>query len=593
MSDYEDRHGAAELPFELVEPSSQTAVLKVIGVGGGGGNAVERMVADQLAGVEFIAANTDAQALLNLKAPNTMQLGQAATKGLGAGADPEVGRLAAMEDREEIQRALDGADMVFITAGMGGGTGTGAAPVVAQIAKGLDILTVAVVTKPFEFENRTRVAEDGIAELAEHVDSVIAIPNEKLLDLLGDDASLDDCFNAADDVLRGAVQGIADVIIRPGRINVDFADVRTVMSERGLAIMGTGEASGSDRARQAVDKAIHNPLLDDVDLRGARGVVVNVTATSDLGIREFQTIGKMIREFTAKDSTVVMGTVADPNMGDAMRVTVVATGLGGAKPTLAVNNPGGWARSGAREGLDAAGPAPRRTGRLRRPKRAAGAAAARRRRRRHRLGDPRHSVVSAPPGGLSVLVRGPRPASGTGDLGALAATLAGRGCRCRGRNLRCREKRCDTKCYRPRPTALLGSRLVPPGASAGSGDGSRNQRRCAARIFGGADSERRRGAHRRRDDLPAHAGAGSGGRRHRPALRPGSASDAASGSAEHRHRLSPRGPRSALPGQGLRRERGGHGPCHDPRRRRGARGHRRAPDGGLRRLRPSTTPESI
>ena len=357
MSDYEDRHGAAELPFELVEPSSQTAVLKVIGVGGGGGNAVERMVADQLAGVEFIAANTDAQALLNLKAPSTMQLGQAATKGLGAGADPEVGRLAAMEDREEIQRALDGADMVFITAGMGGGTGTGAAPVVAQIAKGLDILTVAVVTKPFEFENRTRVAEDGIAELAEHVDSVIAIPNEKLLDLLGDDASLDDCFNAADDVLRGAVQGIADVIIRPGRINVDFADVRTVMSERGLAIMGTGEASGSDRARQAVDKAIHNPLLDDVDLRGARGVVVNVTATSDLGIREFQTIGKMIREFTAKDSTVVMGTVADPNMGDAMRVTVVATGLGGAKPTLAVNNPGGWARGGVREGLDAAGPA--------------------------------------------------------------------------------------------------------------------------------------------------------------------------------------------------------------------------------------------
>ena len=356
MSDYEDRQGAAELPFELVEPSSQTAVLKVIGVGGGGGNAVERMVADQLAGVEFIAANTDAQALLNLKAPNTMQLGQAATKGLGAGADPEVGRLAAMEDREEIQRALDGADMVFITAGMGGGTGTGAAPVVAQIAKGLDILTVAVVTKPFEFENRTRVAEDGIAELAEHVDSVIAIPNEKLLDLLGDDASLDDCFNAADDVLRGAVQGIADVIIRPGRINVDFADVRTVMSERGLAIMGTGEASGADRAREAVDKAIHNPLLDDVDLRGARGVVVNVTATSDLGIREFQTIGKMIREFTAKDSTVVMGTVADPNMGEAMRVTVVATGLGGAKPTLAVNNPGGWQRGGAREGLDAAGP---------------------------------------------------------------------------------------------------------------------------------------------------------------------------------------------------------------------------------------------
>ena len=354
MSDYTEQGNAEQMTFELAEQSSQMAVLKVIGVGGGGGNAVERMAADNMAGVEFIAANTDAQALLNLKVPNTMQLGAATTKGLGAGADPDVGRQAALEDREEIQRALDGANMVFITAGMGGGTGTGAAPIVASIAKGLGALTVAVVTKPFEFENRDRVADDGITELAEYVDSVITIPNEKLLDLLGDDASLDDCFNAADEVLRGAVQGIADVIIRPGRINVDFADVRTVMSERGMAIMGTGEASGEDRANEAVHRAIHNPLLDDIDLRDARGVVVNVTATTDLGIREFQTVGKVIRGFTAKESTVVIGTVADPDMGDQMRVTVVATGLGGApaKPRIVSSAPSGPARAGA-----AAGPA--------------------------------------------------------------------------------------------------------------------------------------------------------------------------------------------------------------------------------------------
>ena len=354
MSDYTEQGNAEQMTFELAEQSSQMAVLKVIGVGGGGGNAVERMAADNMAGVEFIAANTDAQALLNLKVPNTMQLGAATTKGLGAGADPDVGRQAALEDREEIQRALDGANMVFITAGMGGGTGTGAAPIVASIAKGLGALTVAVVTKPFEFENRDRVADDGITELAEYVDSVITIPNEKLLDLLGDDASLDDCFNAADEVLRGAVQGIADVIIRPGRINVDFADVRTVMSERGMAIMGTGEASGEDRASEAVHRAIRNPLLDDIDLRDARGVVVNVTATTDLGIREFQTVGKVIRGFTAKESTVVIGTVADPDMGDQMRVTVVATGLGGApaKPRIVSSAPSGTARAGA-----AAGPA--------------------------------------------------------------------------------------------------------------------------------------------------------------------------------------------------------------------------------------------
>ena len=354
MSDYTEQGNAEQMTFELAEQSSQMAVLKVIGVGGGGGNAVERMAADNMAGVEFIAANTDAQALLNLKVPNTMQLGAATTKGLGAGADPDVGRQAALEDREEIQRALDGANMVFITAGMGGGTGTGAAPIVASIAKGLGALTVAVVTKPFEFENRDRVADDGITELAEYVDSVITIPNEKLLDLLGDDASLDDCFNAADEVLRGAVQGIADVIIRPGRINVDFADVRTVMSERGMAIMGTGEASGEDRANEAVHRAIHNPLLDDIDLRDARGVVVNVTATTDLGIREFQTVGKVIRGFTAKESTVVIGTVADPDMGDQMRVTVVATGLGGApaKPRIVSSAASGTVRAGA-----AAGPA--------------------------------------------------------------------------------------------------------------------------------------------------------------------------------------------------------------------------------------------
>ena len=354
MSDYTEQGNAEQMTFELAEQSSQMAVLKVIGVGGGGGNAVERMAADNMAGVEFIAANTDAQALLNLKVPNTMQLGAATTKGLGAGADPDVGRQAALEDREEIQRALDGANMVFITAGMGGGTGTGAAPIVASIAKGLGALAVAVVTKPFEFENRDRVADDGITELAEYVDSVITIPNEKLLDLLGDDASLDDCFNAADEVLRGAVQGIADVIIRPGRINVDFADVRTVMSERGMAIMGTGEASGEDRANEAVHRAIHNPLLDDIDLRDARGVVVNVTATTDLGIREFQTVGKVIRGFTAKESTVVIGTVADPDMGDQMRVTVVATGLGGApaKPRIVSSAPSGTVRAGA-----AAGPA--------------------------------------------------------------------------------------------------------------------------------------------------------------------------------------------------------------------------------------------
>ena len=323
--------------FELVTQPFQTAVIKVIGVGGCGGNAVERMLSEAMTGVDFIAANTDRQALESLNAPTVLQLGAVTTKGLGAGADPEVGRAAAAEDREKIQHALDGADMVFITAGMGGGTGTGAAPVVAQIAKGLDILTVAVVTKPFGFEMRNRVAEDGLDELRQHVDSLIAIPNDRLFDVIGEDASLQEAFSAADDVLRGAVQGIADIIIRPGMINVDFADVRTVMSERGLAIMGTGQASGEDRAQQATELAIHSPLLDDIDLRGARGVVVNVTTGSNLGIREFQLVGNTIRELAAKDSTVVLGTVHDPDLGDDMRVTVVATGLG-APPALVVDN---------------------------------------------------------------------------------------------------------------------------------------------------------------------------------------------------------------------------------------------------------------
>ena len=341
----------AGMNFELVTQPYQTAVIRVIGVGGCGGNAVQRMLSEAMTGVDFIAANTDRQALESLSAPTVLQLGAVTTKGLGAGADPEVGRAAAAEDREKIQHALDGADMVFITAGMGGGTGTGAAPVIAQIAKGLDILTVAVVTKPFGFEMRNRVAEDGLDELRQHVDSLIAIPNDRLFDVIGEDASLQEAFSAADDVLRGAVQGIADIIIRPGMINVDFADVRTVMSERGLAIMGTGQASGEDRAQQATELAVHSPLLDDIDLRGARGVVVNVTTGNNLGIREFQLVGNTIRDLAAKDSTVVLGTVHDPELSDDMRVTVVATGLG-APPELVVDNgPVGPKRAG-RVGYD-------------------------------------------------------------------------------------------------------------------------------------------------------------------------------------------------------------------------------------------------
>ena len=329
------------MAFELVEQPLQTASIKVIGVGGGGGNAVEHMVTNAVRGVEFVVANTDAQALRKLSASIKLQLGED-KKGLGAGAVPEVGRAAALHHREDIQEVLKGADMVFITAGMGGGTGTGAAPVVAEVAKEMGVLAVAVVTKPFEFENRTDVADQGIVELGHHVDSLIAIPNEKLLTVLsqdGGDVSIESAFGAANDVLLGAVQGIADIILRPGLVNVDFADVRTVMSERGLAIMGTGEAEGKRRAAEATDRAVHSPLLDDVDLHGARGVVVNVTAAPGMGIMEFREVGQIVREFTAADCTVVIGTVQDADMGERMRVTVVATGLGtasGSTPAVPV-----------------------------------------------------------------------------------------------------------------------------------------------------------------------------------------------------------------------------------------------------------------
>ncbi|MGB0997526.1 MAG: cell division protein FtsZ [Pseudomonadales bacterium] len=325
--------------FELVDSAPQSAVIKVIGVGGGGGNAVEHMVSKQVSGVDFIATNTDAQALKGLAAQTTMQIGSSVTKGLGAGANPDVGRAAALEDRDRIAELLSGSDMVFVTAGMGGGTGTGAAPVVAEVAKELGILTVAVVTKPFDFEKRKSNAEQGIKELAAHVDSLITIPNEKLLEVLGEQTSVLDAFAAANDVLLGAVQGIADLIIRPGMINVDFADVRTVMSEMGMAMMGTGSASGENRAREAAEAAIRSPLLEDVDLNGARGILVNVTAGLDLNIGEFTEVGRCVEEFASSDATVVVGTVIDQTLQDEMKVTVVATGLGkAAVPNVVVDN---------------------------------------------------------------------------------------------------------------------------------------------------------------------------------------------------------------------------------------------------------------
>ncbi|WP_416379582.1 MULTISPECIES: cell division protein FtsZ [unclassified Gilliamella] len=314
----------------MVADDEPAAVIKVIGVGGGGGNAVEHMIAEHIEGVEFFAANTDAQALKRIKVGQTIQIGTNVTKGLGAGANPEVGRNSAEEDREVIRSAIEGADMVFIAAGMGGGTGTGAAPVVAEIAKELGILTVAVVTKPFGFEGKKRMAfaEQGIAELAKHVDSLITIPNDKLLKVLGRGVKLLDAFAAANGVLKGAVQGIAELITKPGHINVDFADVRTVMSEMGYAMMGSGRASGDNRAEEAAEMAISSPLLEDIDLSGARGVLVNVTAGLDLGLEEFETVGSTVRAFASDNATVVVGTTFDPDMSDEIRVTVVATGIG-------------------------------------------------------------------------------------------------------------------------------------------------------------------------------------------------------------------------------------------------------------------------
>ncbi len=316
--------------FELVDSAPQNAVIKVIGVGGGGGNAVQHMVEREIEGVDFICANTDAQALRSLSAKTLLQLGSSITKGLGAGADPVLGKDAALEDEARISEALTGADMVFITAGMGGGTGTGAAPIVAEIARNLGILTVAVVTKPFAFEGKKRmnVAIAGIDELSRHVDSLITIPNERLLTIMGEDTPLLAAFAEVDDVLLGAVQGIADLIMKPGMINVDFADVRTVMSEMGMAMMGSGSASGENRARQAAEAAIRSPLLEDVDFTGARGILVNIAAGVDISLGEFSEVGATVEEFSSENATVVIGTVIDEEMGDEIRVTVVATGLG-------------------------------------------------------------------------------------------------------------------------------------------------------------------------------------------------------------------------------------------------------------------------
>ncbi|MEJ2480201.1 MAG: cell division protein FtsZ [Acidihalobacter sp.] len=337
--------------FELVDSFSQNAVIKVVGVGGGGGNAVEHMVSASIEGVEFICANTDAQALKNSSAKTVLQLGTNITKGLGAGANPELGRQAAMEDRDRIREVIEGADMLFITAGMGGGTGTGGAPVVAQIAREMGILTVAVITKPFPFEGRRRMeaAKQGIDELGKHVDSLITIPNEKLLTVLGKGVTLLEAFKSANDVLYGAVQGIAELITRPGLINVDFADVRTVMSEMGMAMMGTGSGSGDERARIAAQAAISSPLLEDVNIAGAKGILVNVTAGLDFAMDEFETVGSEIEALAQNDANVVIGTVIDPDMSDEVRVTLVATGLG-RKATVAEVPPSPFA--GIEKGRD-------------------------------------------------------------------------------------------------------------------------------------------------------------------------------------------------------------------------------------------------
>ncbi|MGR8941863.1 MAG: cell division protein FtsZ [Gammaproteobacteria bacterium] len=317
------------MKYELIDTCTESAVIKVIGVGGGGGNAVSQMVNNHIEGVEFICANTDAQALRKLNMGTIIQLGVELTKGLGAGTNPEIGRLAAEENHDRIKEVLEGADMVFLTAGMGGGTGTGAIPVIASIAREMGILTVAVVTKPFQFEGKKKqaIAEQGIAELEKYVDSLITIPNQKLLPVLGHNVSLFDAFKAANDVLLDAVQGITELIVHPGMINVDFADVRTVMKGMGAAIMGTGSATGDQRAREAAEKAIACPLLEDINLQGAKGILVNITA-ADMGIAEFNEVGSIVHEFASEDAVIKIGTAIDPSLGDEIKVTVVATGMG-------------------------------------------------------------------------------------------------------------------------------------------------------------------------------------------------------------------------------------------------------------------------
>ena len=315
--------------FEIVDAQPQEAVIKVVGVGGCGGNAVDHMIDQGVDGVEFICMNTDAQALKRNRSGQILQLGTSVTKGLGAGANPEVGKQAAMEDRERIIELIEGADMLFLTAGMGGGTGTGAAPIVAEVARELGILTVAVVTKPFSFEGkRLKIAMQGLEDLSRHVDSLIIIPNDKLMAVLGEDISMLDAFKAANSVLHGAVAGIAEVIKCPGLVNVDFADVRTVMSEMGMAMMGSALASGPHRAAQAAEQAVASPLLEDVNLAGARGVLVNITAATNLKMKEVHEVMNTIKGFTAEDATVIVGTVIDETLGDDLRVTMVATGLG-------------------------------------------------------------------------------------------------------------------------------------------------------------------------------------------------------------------------------------------------------------------------
>ncbi|HET7204199.1 MAG TPA: cell division protein FtsZ [Steroidobacteraceae bacterium] len=343
--------------FVLADTENQGAIIKVVGVGGGGGNAVTHMVNSGIEGVDFICINTDAQALKHSKVKASLQIGSNITKGLGAGADPEVGRQAAMEDRDRIVELIEGSDMIFITAGMGGGTGTGAAPIVAQVARELGILTVAVVTKPFEMEGnkRTALADQGINELHKFVDSLITIPNQKLLTVLGGDITLLDAFKSANQVLQGAVQGIAELITRPGMINVDFADVKTVMAETGMAMMGSGHAKGENRARSAAEAAISSPLLEDVNLSGAHGLLINVTAGMDLRTSEFHTVGETVKQYASDDATVVVGYVIDHEMSDEIRVTVVATGIGRSQPKV-LQKPQVEVVAGGRGRRSAAGP---------------------------------------------------------------------------------------------------------------------------------------------------------------------------------------------------------------------------------------------